>query len=71
MLCEAVCCVGGHVFISSYVYLRDGCIFACMYMMAGWSPMMYIMMYVCMHVGMFSVLSLFSLLLLLLSCAEL
>ena len=38
----------------TYVYFC-GMGFACMYMTTGWSPVMYIMMYVCMHVGMFSV----------------
>ena len=47
-MCMLVCCVVcyvlavwvGHVFISGHVLLRDGSMYACLYMMTGWSPVM-------------------------------
>ena len=60
--------VGGHVlcavwagmcFIPGYVYLRVGCIFACFYMMTGWSPALDDSIDACMFVCVFSVFPLY------------
>ena len=50
---DMVCCVGWACVLLLVVYIA-GWVYACMYMMTGWSPGMYYLAYGCMHVCVFS-----------------
>ena len=60
-----VLCGWGMCFISGHVYLWDSSMFVFMYMMTGWSPGMFDLMFVCMHVCVFSVFLLYIIIILL------